>query len=96
MEKKIDVIRAWKDSKYRESLSLEELKGLEKNPIGEPFEDLESVFGGYVDGVIRSSAGDGFQGCGFIPSVSGECNGGKCCNPFYSWGYSDSSKINMY
>jgi mersacidin/lichenicidin family type 2 lantibiotic len=32
--KKIDIIRAWKDEDYRNSLSAEELAGLPENPAG--------------------------------------------------------------
>lgn len=80
---KVDVIRAWKDAKYRSSLSEEQLKSIESNPAGEAIENLDIFKGG--DSVVKSSAGDNFQGCGWLGSVSGECNGGKCCNPFYSW-----------
>lgn len=32
--KKIDIIRAWKDEDYRNSLSADELAGLPENPAG--------------------------------------------------------------
>jgi mersacidin/lichenicidin family type 2 lantibiotic len=32
--KKIDIIRAWKDEDYRNSLSQEDLAGLPENPAG--------------------------------------------------------------
>lgn len=45
----IDVIRAWKDAEYRESLSSSELAALPENPAG-PMEllddELDSVAGG--------------------------------------------------
>ncbi len=30
-----DVVRAWKDESYRQSLSEEELRNLPENPVGE-------------------------------------------------------------
>jgi mersacidin/lichenicidin family type 2 lantibiotic len=45
----IDVVRAWKDAQYRESLSSEELALVPANPAGEVElveEDLLSVMGG--------------------------------------------------
>jgi mersacidin/lichenicidin family type 2 lantibiotic len=43
-----DIIRAWKDGNYRDSLSEEQQALLPENPIGEPLsqEDLLSVNGG--------------------------------------------------
>ncbi len=43
-----DIIRAWKDSSYRESLSEEQLAQLPSNPIGEVLseEELHLVTGG--------------------------------------------------
>ena len=32
---KLDIVRAWKDESYRQSLSEEDLKGLPVNPAGE-------------------------------------------------------------
>jgi mersacidin/lichenicidin family type 2 lantibiotic len=50
---KIDIVRAWKDDAYRQSLSSEELAMLPENPVGE-FElteaDLEAVYGGHNSG----------------------------------------------
>ena len=45
----IDIVRAWKDAQYRESLSSEELALVPANPAGEVElveEDLLSVMGG--------------------------------------------------
>jgi mersacidin/lichenicidin family type 2 lantibiotic len=43
----LDVVRAWKDEAYRESLSEEERKQLLQNPVGElTDDDLQSVYGG--------------------------------------------------
>ncbi len=43
------IIRAWKDSAYRNSLSAEELAQLPANPAGESLTEAElsSVFGGH-------------------------------------------------
>lgn len=74
MKHKVDVIRAWKDRAYRASLSAEELASLPENPAGAPLSDLEA-------GEIRG----GMPSQGWFCSVSGECNGGTCCNPFSSF-----------
>ena len=45
----VDIIRAWKDEEYRQSLSTEELKQLPENPAGLielSDEDMSSVAGG--------------------------------------------------
>jgi|SRR5579885_666344 len=46
---KLDVVRAWKDDAYRQSLSYEQLSQLPENPAGE-FElaegDLQHIYGG--------------------------------------------------
>jgi mersacidin/lichenicidin family type 2 lantibiotic len=46
---KLDIIRAWKDETYRQSLSYEQLGALPQNPAGElelTDTDLQSVSGG--------------------------------------------------
>jgi mersacidin/lichenicidin family type 2 lantibiotic len=45
-----DIIRAWKDSSYRESLSEEQRTLLPDNPIGEVLsqDDLLAVSGGFI------------------------------------------------
>ncbi len=46
---KFDIVRAWKDETYRQSLSQEQLSQLPANPAGEvelADADLESVYGG--------------------------------------------------
>jgi mersacidin/lichenicidin family type 2 lantibiotic len=45
-----DIIRAWKDSSYRESLSTEQRALLPDNPIGEVLsqEELLSISGGFL------------------------------------------------
>ena len=48
----IDVVRAWKDAEYRESLSSEELALVPAHPAGEvelAEEDLLGVTGGLLD-----------------------------------------------
>ena len=45
----VDIIRAWKDKEYRESLSKEQLQQLPENPAGLielSDEDMSSVAGG--------------------------------------------------
>lgn len=44
-----DIIRAWRDSNYRESLTEEQRALLLENPLGEALseEELDSVGGGY-------------------------------------------------
>jgi mersacidin/lichenicidin family type 2 lantibiotic len=47
-----DIVRAWKDDEYRESLSDEERCSLPSNPVGEielTDADLELVYGGWKD-----------------------------------------------
>ena len=49
---KFDIVRAWKDENYRQSLSDEQLCSLPANPVGEvelPEVDLEAVTGGDHD-----------------------------------------------
>ncbi|HXR66020.1 MAG TPA: mersacidin/lichenicidin family type 2 lantibiotic [Ktedonobacteraceae bacterium] len=46
---KFDVVRAWKDEKYRQNLNEEELTTLPAHPAGElelTDDELETVFGG--------------------------------------------------
>ena len=45
----VDIVRAWKDAKYRESLTPEELASLPLSPAGYPeltAEQMEGVVGG--------------------------------------------------
>ncbi len=54
----IDIVRAWKDRRYRESLSAQEKLSLPANPIGEIElyeQDLAGVFGGLrpVSGTVN-------------------------------------------
>ena len=49
MHKKVDVVRAWRDEEYRNSLSPEELAGLPENPAGVAKVEessLRNVYGG--------------------------------------------------
>ena len=49
MKKKIDVVRAWRDEEYRDSLSAEERAGLPESPAGLATisdETLRSITGG--------------------------------------------------
>lgn len=51
----IDIIRAWKDSEYRASLSSEELQQLPANPVGEvelTESDLTEIVGGSSVGLF--------------------------------------------
>lgn len=53
----LDVVRAWKDEAYRESLSEEERKQLLQNPVGDlTDDDLQSVYGGIGANVQAYSA----------------------------------------
>lgn len=61
MKKKIDVVRAWRDEEYRDSLTAEERAGLPENPAGLATisdETLRSITGGcclsYNDGCTRA------------------------------------------
>ncbi|MBD2166734.1 mersacidin/lichenicidin family type 2 lantibiotic [Calothrix membranacea FACHB-236] len=68
-----DIIRAWKDREYRESLSEEQRSNLPENPAGIAElsdETLETIAGGLM---ARGGDGGG-TGCG---------TGGNCskCNP---------------
>lgn len=69
--RKTDIIRAWKDAEYRKNLSEDQKEMLEANPVGNHMDNLdqEQIKGGWS---------------GWWCTVSGECNGGVCCNPFGS------------
>ncbi len=59
-----DVVRAWKDENYRQSLNEEQLNTLPSHPAGElelTDDELENVFGGghsHIVGVATTSAHD--------------------------------------
>ena len=64
-----DIIRAWKDEEFRNSLSEEQLKQIPENPAGIskiPDESLESIVGGCGGGT----------GCGTGGNCS--CCGDRC------------------
>ncbi|MCP6760156.1 MAG: mersacidin/lichenicidin family type 2 lantibiotic [Fischerella sp. CENA71] len=66
-----DIIRAWKDAEFRESLSEEQRSQLPKNPAGIdeiPDESLETIVGGRGCG--------GGTGCGTGGNCT--CCGGNC------------------
>ncbi|MBR8834759.1 MAG: mersacidin/lichenicidin family type 2 lantibiotic [Stigonema ocellatum SAG 48.90 = DSM 106950] len=68
----VDIIRAWKDENYRNSLSDEQHSLLPKNPAGMielSDEEMESIVGGYKKGLGGLGTGTGTTG--------GLCNG--CC-----------------
>lgn len=55
-----DIIRAWKDSSYRESLSEEQLAQLPANPVGDVLseEELRAVTGGEKNTCATDANGD--------------------------------------
>lgn len=58
MHKKIDVVRAWRDEEYRNSLTPEELATLPESPAGIATVDetaLRSVMGGALSKTIDPS-----------------------------------------
>ncbi|PJJ52928.1 mersacidin/lichenicidin family type 2 lantibiotic [Hymenobacter chitinivorans] len=78
MEKQLMTIRAWKDAEYRATLTPEQLALIEPNPIGAALTEEE---------LTQHTGGEAFEdvvGPGWWPTISGECNGGYCCNPFGS------------
>lgn len=77
----INIIRAWKDAEYRQSLSAAELAMLPAHPAGLielTNDDLESVAGGatkLTEGVCKTIAGCP-TGTGCMTLVSDGCPGG--------------------
>lgn len=58
---KFDVVRAWKDEAYRQSLSQEQLKQLPTNPAGEielADADLQAIYGSWGSALAGASAFD--------------------------------------
>lgn len=74
------IIRAWKDSDYRNSLSAEELALLPANPAGEALteDELNSVVGGHHGRHHGGGNGDGGNGGNSLSynlvSVSSDCS----------------------
>ncbi len=66
-----DVIRAWKDPKFRASLSPEQRAALPAMPAGERVVEMDETQLTNVDGGAWSN--------GLIGTVSGDCNGGTSC-----------------
>jgi len=76
-----DIIRAWKDSSYRESLSAEQLAQLPTNPVGDVLseEELRAVTGGEKNTCITD--GDDVCSCsGFRLCIdSSDCTKAGLC-----------------
>ena len=75
----IDIVRAWKDEAYRQSLSEEELRALPENPAGEielTDADLEAVYGG-ATGICSVVCGSGV--CQSVVCNSVICHSGVLC-----------------
>jgi mersacidin/lichenicidin family type 2 lantibiotic len=55
---RFDIVRAWKDETYRQSLSAEQLATLPAHPAGTEMSDadLEAVMGGWGDNAMSKSA----------------------------------------
>ncbi len=68
-----DIIRAWKDSGYCESLSQEQLAQLPANPIGDILneEELRAVAGGIPPDTCVTAAGNVCSCSGFISCTAG-------------------------
>lgn len=67
---KFDLVRAWKDESYRQSLNEEQLNSLPANPAGElelTGADLEAVYGG---GIPSGGTPTGIPGLPSIPGMS--------------------------
>jgi mersacidin/lichenicidin family type 2 lantibiotic len=71
MKKPIDIVRAWKNPAYRDSLDREERDALPDHPAGGYELDLE----------LLSEVSGGAKSEGWFCTISAECNGGKRCNP---------------
>ena len=65
-----DIVRAWKDENYRQSLSEEELSLLPSSPVGElelSDTDLETIYGG---GLSHSSGGTRIESFALICEIN--------------------------
>ncbi|MDJ0570861.1 MAG: mersacidin/lichenicidin family type 2 lantibiotic [Pleurocapsa sp. MO_192.B19] len=76
-----DIIRAWKDEKFRNSLSEDQRSQLPENPAGildMSDESLETIFGG----AVKTGAGTGGNCCTGDPDPThtGNGTGGNCCD----------------
>src|SRR5258708_3680287 len=80
-----DIVRAWKDARYRQSLTAEQQAMLPENPVGElklTEADLEGVYGGgFGDHITQAIFGGDcavsvgrFAQCFTIASKFGECS----------------------
>ena len=80
-----DIVRAWKDARYRQSLTAEQQAMLPENPVGEfklTDADLEGVHGGSFGDHITQAVFGGdcavsvgkFAQCFTIASKFGECD----------------------
>ena len=67
---KHDVVRAWKDPKFRASLSAEQRAALPALPAGERVADM-------ADEQLRNVSGG--VGTGAFATFSGDCTGGISC-----------------
>lgn len=75
--KKVDVVRAWKDEEYRESLSVQEQALVPANPVGLvelSDADLEFVLGG----AVAAQTGTGSANCYCIKTKTASSSGGSC------------------
>ena len=64
--KNVDIIRAWKDKSYRDSLTAEQLANLPANPAGELNEaELAAISGGCPSGRVTLMRANtcGYPGC---------------------------------
>lgn len=82
----VDVIRAWKDEVYRNSLSARELTALPENPVGLvelSDDDLEEVDGGttLLCATLTATIAATLTFCSPSGSLCGSCNWGThaCC-----------------
>lgn len=77
----IDLIRAWKDREYRESLPAEALAQIAPNPAGLielADEDLAAVVGG-SEAVAKAQTGTTpLQQCMCVRTVTADSTGGSC------------------
>ncbi|HEX3552555.1 MAG TPA: mersacidin/lichenicidin family type 2 lantibiotic [Thermoanaerobaculia bacterium] len=78
---KVDIVRAWKDEEYRESLSYEEQALVPANPAGlveVTDEDLAFVMGGMIEMECGTQTGTGTGTTSGNPNCTG-CSCSCCC-----------------